>query len=142
MNTTTLASSLRLAISGLYKGLRKTISSMAGCSMTEIETVGHIARHQRIQPTELATLTRVTPQSMSQILTSMEKAGIIRKTPDKEDKRKVYISLSPAGQDLLEQTRYERDAWLKKMIDETLTKEETDILARAIPILNKLANNK
>jgi DNA-binding MarR family transcriptional regulator len=142
MNTTTLASSLRQAISGLYKGLRKTMSSVASCSMTEIETVGHIARHQRIQPTELAVLTRITPQSMSQILTGMEKAGVIKKVAAKEDKRKVYISLTAAGRDLLEQTRYERDEWLKKSIDETLTKEETEILAKAIPILNKLAIKK
>lgn len=142
MNTTILASSLRQVISGLYKGLRKNMSSVAGCSMTEIETVGHIARHEQIQPTELATLTRITPQSMSQILTTMEQTGIIKKTPSKEDKRKVYISLSPAGRKLLEQTRYERDEWLKTTIEDTLTKEETDILAKAIPILNKLATNK
>ncbi len=142
MNTTLLASSLRQAISGIYKGLRKNMPSAAGSSMTEIETVGHIARHRQIQPTELATLARITPQSMSQILTAMEKTGIIKKTPSTEDKRKVYISLSPAGRELLEQTRYERDEWLKKMIDATLTKEETDILAKAIPILNKLATNK
>lgn len=141
-STTTLASSLRQAISGLYKGLRKTMSSVAGCSMTEIETVGLIARHGQIQPTELATLTRITPQSMSQILTTMEKTGIVKKTPAKDDKRKVYISLSAAGRDLLEQTRYERDEWLKTSIEETLTKEEKDILAKAIPVLNKLANNK
>ena len=142
MNTTTLASSLRQAISGLYKGLRKAMSSATDCSMTEIETVGHIARHRQIQPTELATLTRVTPQSMSQILSAMEKGGIVRKTPVKEDKRKVYISLSAAGRDLLEQTRYERDEWLKKSIEEKLTREEKEILAKAIPILDKLANKK
>jgi DNA-binding MarR family transcriptional regulator len=118
------------------------MSSVAGCSMTEIETVGHIARHQRIQPTELATLTRITPQSMSQILTAMEKNGIVKKAAAKDDKRRVFVSLTAAGRDLLEQTRYERDEWLKKSIDETLTKEETDILAKAIPILNKLANKK
>ena len=142
MNTTTLASALRQAVSGIYKGLRKNMSSVAGCSMTEIETVGHIARHQRIQPTELATLTRITPQSMSQILTAMEKIGIVQKAPDTEDKRKVYVSLTTAGHDLLEQTRYERDEWLKKSIEETLAKEEMDTLAKAIPILNKLANSK
>lgn len=142
MNTTALASSLRLAVSGLFKGLRKTASSMEGHSMTEIETVGHIARQQRILPSELAALVKVTPPSMTQILNGMEKEGIIRKTPDKEDKRRVYVSLSAAGQRLIEQTRYERDAWLKKTIEETLTKEEMEILAKAVPILVKLANNK
>ena len=142
MDITTLSYSLRQVISGLYKGLRKNMSSAASYSMTEIETVGHITRHQPIQPTELATLARITPQSMSQIHTAMEKAGVIEKTPAKEDKRRVYISLTPAGHDLIEQTRYERDEWLKKSIEERLTKEETEVLAKAIPILNKLANNK
>jgi len=142
MTTTTLASSLRQAVSGLYKGLRKSMTSVGGCSMTEIETVGHIARHERIQPTELATLTRITPQSMPQILSGMEKNGIVKKSPASDDKRKVYISLAPAGKQLLEQTRYERDEWLSTSIEKTLTKEETGILIKAIPILNKLANKK
>lgn len=118
------------------------MTSVGGCSMTEIETVGHIARHGKIQPTELATLTRITPQSMSQILSGMEKNGIVKKSPASDDKRKVYISLSPQGKQLIEQTRYERDEWLKTAIEETLTKEETEILIKAIPILNKLANKK
>ncbi len=140
METIEIASNLRSVISSLYKGLRKNMSSVAGCSMTEIETIGHLARNKQLLPTELAALVNITPPSMSQILSQMEKVKIIKKTPAKEDKRKVYISLAPAGQKLLEQTRYERDEWLKSTIEESLTTKEKELLVKALPVLNKLIN--
>jgi len=97
MDTIELASSLRSAVSNLHKGLRKQADSVKEYSMTEVETIGHLMRSVSLLPTELATLTRITTQSMSQILKKMEKQGIIKRTPSKEDKRKVYISLTPFG---------------------------------------------
>lgn len=142
MNTTELATDLRVVISSIHKGLRKLSSATEGYSMTEIETVVHVYRNNSLLPSELAQLTRVKTQSMSQILKKLEENGIVKRSPSKEDKRKVYISVTAAGKKMVETTRYERDGWLKGTIEKSLTDKEIDILVKALPVLNKLIASK
>jgi DNA-binding MarR family transcriptional regulator len=142
MDTTTLSTTLRSVVSALHKGLRKQIYSVNSYSMTEIETIGHLVRHPALLPSELAALTRVKTQSMSQILRKMEKTSIIRRTPSKEDKRKVYISLTNSGKKMVEKTKYDKDEWLRAVIERSLSEKEQELLARTLPILQKLIENK
>jgi DNA-binding MarR family transcriptional regulator len=142
MDIPELSSSLRSVISALHKGLRKKIYSVHEYSMTEMETIGHLYRNPSALPTELAAITRVKTQSMSQVLNKLEEQGVITRTPSEEDKRKVYISLTGTGKKLVEKTRYERDELLKDMIEKSLTDKEKDLLVRALPVLRKLVGNK
>lgn len=138
MDIDTLASSLRSTVSALRKRLRKQVYSADTYSITEITTIGLLYREGPLLPSELAAMTKVRPQSMSQILNKIEKRGIIKKTPSETDGRKMYVSLTVAGKKIVEQTRYERDEWLANTIAATLTDEEKNILEEAISILNKL----
>ena len=142
MNSTELSSSLRSVISALHKGLRKQTSAVNTYSMTEMETIGHLCRNPVLLPTELAALTRITTQSMSQILSKMENQKVIKRTPSKEDKRKVYISLTSFGKKMVEKTLYEKDEWLKGIIEQSLTDKERELLSKILPVLNKLADIK
>jgi DNA-binding MarR family transcriptional regulator len=142
MDTTELSASLRSVISALHKGLRRQMGSATQYSMTELETVGHLNRNSSLLPSELAALTRIKTQSMSQILKKMEEQKIIVRTPSSDDKRKVFISLTPYGKKLVEKTRYDRDEWLKETIEKSLTKSEKDLIATALPALKKLAEFK
>lgn len=141
METNELASSLRSVISALHKGLRKQVYSAKTFSLTEIETIAQLVRHNTLLPTELAALTKVKTQSMSQILKKLEAEGIIKRTPSKEDKRKVFISLTNVGKKLIEKTINEKDVWLKGLIKKTLSDKEKEMLAKAVPLLNKLIEN-
>lgn len=138
MDIKELSSSLRINVSGLHKRLRKQMYSVNSYSMTEMETIGHLMRNPTLLPTELAALTRIKTQSMSQILKKMEAQGIIKRMPSKEDKRKVLISLSTSGKKMIEKIMYERDEWLQSKIEETLTEKEKELLAKVLPVLTKL----
>lgn len=142
MDSIELSSSLRAVVSALHKGLRKQVSSVNTYSMTEIETIGYLIRNPFLLPTELAALTRVKTQSMSQILNKMEEQGLIKRTPSKDDKRKVYISLSAFGKKIVDKAKYEKDEWLKNAIERSLTGKEKELLIKALPLLNKLAEAK
>jgi len=142
MDITELSSSLRNAIGALHKGLRKQSQAVNSYSMTETETIGHLFRNPSLLPTELAGLTRVKTQSMSQILKKLEDNGIIKRTPSKDDLRKVYISLTATGKKMVEKTRYERDEWLRGAIEKTLSGKEIELLEKALPVLNKLVDSK
>ena len=139
MSQTRLSSSLRMAVGALHKVLRRQTSLISSYSMTELETISLIARKKSILASELAVLTRITTQSMSQILKKMETQGLIGRTGSEEDKRKMHISLTPAGEKLVKQNRYERDIFLQKRIETLLTEKEVALLEKVVPILDKLA---
>jgi len=142
MDTTELSTSLRSVVSALHKGLRKQMGSATQYSMTELETFGLLNRNSSLLPSELAALTRIKTQSMSQILKKMEENGIILRTPSTDDKRKIFISLTRLGKKMVEKTRYDRDEWLKDTIEKSLTKSEKELIAIALPALKKLAEFK
>ncbi len=142
MDTLELSSSLRTAVSTLHKMLRKQSSTISEYSMTERETIGHLMRNSPLLPTELANLTKVKTQSMSHILNTLEEREMIKRTPSKDDKRKVYISITPAGKKIIEKARYEWDEWLKGIIEKSLSEKERELLIKVIPVLNKLIEAK
>jgi len=142
MDTTELSSSLRAFVSALHKGLRKQLYSVEAYSMTELETIRHLAKNNSLLPSELAALTRIKTQSMSQVLNKLETNGLIKRINSTEDKRKVFISLTDSGIKLVEQARYDRDEWLKDLIEISLTENDKELLSKAIPVLNKLIEIK
>lgn len=142
MNSSELSSSLRAVVSALHKGLRKQMYSVDTYSMTELETIKHIAKNTSLLPSELATLTRIKTQSMSQILNKLEKQDVIKRTTSTEDKRKVSVSLTDSGVKFIEQARYDRDEWLKELIEQSLTEDEKKLLEEALPVLHKLIKIK
>jgi len=142
MNTKELSTSLRTVISSLHKGLRKQLYSTNAYSMTEIDTIRHLYHSTSLLPSELAALTRIKTQSMSQILNKIEKHGVILRTPSETDKRKVYISLSPFGLEMVKKIKYDKDEWLQAAIEKTLTSGEKELLEKALPVLHKLIENK
>ena len=142
MDSTELSSSLRSVVSALYKRLRKQMYSVDTYSMTEIDTIRHLVRNASLLPSELAGLARIKTQSMSQILKKLEEQGVITRTPSQDDKRKVYVSLTPFGRKMVEQTKYDREEWLKGIIDQSLTESEKELLLKALPVLYKLVETK
>ncbi|MDP4291468.1 MAG: MarR family transcriptional regulator [Bacteroidota bacterium] len=129
-------------VSTLHKELRKQLYSVSRFSLTELDTIRYLIRKGSLLPSELAGLTRIKTQSMSQILNKMEEQGVVARTPSEADKRKVYISLTPYGREMVEKNRYERDEWLKGVIEKTLTGDEIALLTRALPVLQKLTETR
>lgn len=139
-STRQLASSLRNTITRLTKKLRKQSSTGERLSLTERSTIAMLDQHKQLLPSELAAMEHITTQSMSQVLNNLHGLGLIIRTASETDKRKVIITLSPLGQELLYQVRNEREEWLNKAIKEICTPEEQAILQQAIGPLTKLVD--
>ncbi|MGM9521788.1 MAG: MarR family winged helix-turn-helix transcriptional regulator [Oscillospiraceae bacterium] len=56
-----------------------------------------LAEHPSITQKELLALQNIQPGSLSEILTKLERKGLITRTKDELDKRKVCVSLTEAG---------------------------------------------
>lgn len=135
-----LASDLRTVVARLIKKLRKQSVTGQLLSLTERSTMALLYQHKQLLPSELASMEKITNQSMSQILHHLLELGFISRTASETDKRKVIISLTEKGEKILLQVRGEREEWLAKAIRETCNKEEEDLLKRAIGPLTKLVD--
>ena len=140
-NTHLLAAELRPVLTRLMRKLRKLSPANTTLSQTE-RSVLVLLEHQQLSSAELAVLEKITPQSMGQILNHLSDLDLIGKTPSPTDKRKIYISLSDAGRDMIQQVRNEREEWLFKAITEVCTDKEQQILKAAIGPLTKLVEYK
>jgi|SRR5882757_4861857 len=133
-----VAASLRTVIHRLVKVLRKQTHNQQMLSLTERSCLGLLYQQEELLPSELAQMEKVTTQSMSQIINHLFKLELIVKTPSGEDKRKVKLSLTPAGKHYIEQLRQEKQEWLARILHEKTTEKEKDTLKEAMNILAKL----
>jgi len=133
-------SELRTVVARLIKKLRKESITGQHLSLTERSTMFLLFQHHELLPSELASMEKITNQSMSQILNHLLELGYIIRTDSETDKRKVIISLTPAGEKILLQVRNERDEWLTKAIEATCTTDEQELLKRAIIPLTKIVD--
>lgn len=134
------ASELRTVITRLIKKLRRQSVSGQHLSLTERSTIALLYQHTALLPSELAAMEKITNQSMSQILNHLLELGYIIRTASKTDKRKVIISLTGAGENVLLQVRNERDEWLTKAIEQTCTEDEKTLLKQALIPLTKIVD--
>jgi DNA-binding MarR family transcriptional regulator len=135
-----LASDLRIVVTRLVKKLRRESVTGQQLSLTERSSMALLYQHKKLLPSELASMEKITNQSMSQILSYLLKLGYITRTTSDIDRRKVIISLTEQGEKTLLQMRNERDIWLARAIRKTCTKEEEILLKQMIGSLTKLVD--
>lgn len=135
-----VASELRTVVTRLIKKLRKKSTTGMTLSLTERSTMALLDQFGELLPNELATMEKITNQSMSQILSHLDELGYINRRTAKEDKRKSVISLSVKGATVLKQVRSERDSWLYQAINNTCSEEEIEILRKALVPLKRLVD--
>ena len=133
---TDLAMELRSAVMRLARRMRR-MRADTSLSLTQLSVLGTLGRHGPMAPGELATHERMQPPSMTRVVNALEEAGYVSRTPHPTDGRQVVVTLSQAGQELLEQDRRQREAWLAQRLQE-LTAEERALLGRAAEVLDKL----
>ena len=137
-----VAGALRTVLHRLIKLLRRETRDEAQLSLTERSTLGLLYQHGELLPSDIARMEKVTTQSMSQIINNLFEIGYISKTPSVEDKRKVLLSLTPAGRAGVEQRRHDKQEWLARALNEKASPEERELVMQAIVVLEKLMDEK
>ena len=138
--TPQLASGLRTIVTRLVKKLRSKSSVSEKLSMTERSVIKLLDEHKELLPSELAAMEKVTTQSMSQILNHLAELNYISRKFSETDRRKVFISLTEAGKELVVQTRSEREEWLQAAIEATFSDEEKELLGKLMGPLTRLVD--
>lgn len=132
-----LATDVRVAVNRLSRTLR---AQKADTTVSDAQ-FSALALLHREGPMSLADLSRhegVTPPSMTKTVTVLIDRGLLTKDDHGDDRRKVLLDPTPAGRDLVVQTRQRRDGWLTPRLAD-LTPGERKTLAAATDIMRRLA---
>ena len=77
---------------------------------------------------------------MAQTITELTGDGLITRRPDPDDRRQTLIELTDIGRNTLARERAHREGWLATAIADGLSEDEQEILARAVPLLGRIAD--
>ena len=137
VDTTMLASRLRLALGHLIRRLR----AEHRFSFSQGSVLGRLDREGSRSIGDLAQVERVRPQSMTQTIADLEADGLIERRADPSDGRRTLVELTEQGLQTLQADRRQRDGWLAHAIAEQMSPREQRQLADALPLLERLAED-
>ena len=140
LDTHQIAATLRLSIGLLLRRMRQIPTDD---ELTLSESAA-LARLDRGGPTTAATLARaeqISPQSMGATLASLESRGLIERAADPDDGRRVILSATDAGLQVLRERRNARTDELARALSSGFSPEELEQLVAAGPLLERLAQS-
>jgi len=136
--TPDLARDLRVVVGQLRRRLRE--QNQAGAlTSSEVVAIGHLERDGPMTVTALARAEGVRSQSMGATIAALEAAGFVVASPHPTDGRQSLISLTSACLHWISASRAAREDWLHQALDDHLSPEEQQQLARAVTLLQRLA---
>ena len=131
-----MAGRLRLALAGLNQLLRKDWP--ADLTPSRLSALITIAAREPLPIGELARRMQVSTPTVSHIVDSLEKQGLISRLPDPHDRRICRLTASEAGGELLEELSRRTTGSLADRIGD-LSPAEQSALAAALPAIEALA---
>jgi DNA-binding MarR family transcriptional regulator len=132
------AGELRALLGRLSRRLRQT-TVVGELTLPQASVLSLLEREGPATPGVLATKERITPQSMGTILVSLEELGLVSRTPDPTDGRRLVISLTEAGRQVILGARRQKEERLAQALATNFTNEEQQVLRAALPLLERLA---
>jgi DNA-binding MarR family transcriptional regulator len=115
------------------------LSSLEKLSFTTLSVLDTLAFSER--PMRLSDLTRteqVTQPAITQLVTRLERDGLVQRRPDPSDGRAVLVHITEAGRRICRSRHDDRTRHLAPLIAR-LTDEQRKALAGALPALTRLA---
>ncbi|GAA1732257.1 MAG: MarR family winged helix-turn-helix transcriptional regulator [Microcella sp.] len=110
-----------------------------GISDSQLGVLWRLASEGRCTPSGLATAEKVSAPSMNRTLNALEASGLVRRDPSDDDARSVWVTITPAGEQVIAETRRLRQQWFHSQL-ETLSDAERSALEEVRPILRRLAD--
>jgi DNA-binding MarR family transcriptional regulator len=129
-----LALALKSTVGALIRAARAT----AQLAPTPAAVLDVLDRHGPMTTADLAAGRGVRHQTMAATVKELIDVGYLAARPDPADARKKLLALTPAGRDALQTDRRDRVAQLAGAIAGTLDDGERRVLARALPLIDRM----
>jgi DNA-binding MarR family transcriptional regulator len=137
----TIASQLRPVLLRLHRYLRNEAHEL-GVTSTQASLLGAIERAPEIGLVELAEREHMSAPTLVSHIDRLEAAGFVaRSRTNPTDRRRVCLTVTEAGSQVVQTLRERRTAWLATRL-ETLSPEALAAVAAAIEPLQQLARSE
>jgi DNA-binding MarR family transcriptional regulator len=125
--TTYLVKQLELAV----RSEMDAITSAFGVTALQFTALSVLARHPGMSSAQLARRSFVSAQAGNEMISILERKELISRTPDSNNRRILRISLTPAGQKLVNECDVYMDELESKMIG-SLSATDVETLRAAL----------
>jgi DNA-binding MarR family transcriptional regulator len=132
-----LAGDLSASLGLLVRRLRQ-VHVDGDLTLSQTSVLVRLERGGPSTPGALATLEQITPQSMGAILAALQESGLVSRSGDPTDGRRVLVSITAAGSESLQGVRDEKARRLARAMTEGFSPAEQRQLIEAIPLLQRL----
>jgi len=139
-DTGQIAATLRLSVGLLLRRLRQ-VPTTDELTLSESAALARLDRGGPATAAALARLEQISPQSMGATLSSLESRALVRRAPDPDDGRRVILSITEPGLELLRERRNARTERLAEALSSGFTRSELEQLMAVAPLLERLAQS-
>lgn len=133
------ASRLRVAI-GAFKRRVREVSAEGELSSPQLTALSRLDRLGSMTTAELARREQISPQAMGTTIASLENLGLVARSADAADARRSILSLTPEGLAAIRSGRNAMVDRITAVLEESFASQETEILAAAAPLIERLAD--
>ncbi|MEU1527966.1 MarR family winged helix-turn-helix transcriptional regulator [Streptomyces fagopyri] len=134
------AEDLMIAVERLVRYVRRSAVT-GGLSTAASSALSRLGREGPQRLTELARAENVSQPNMTQLVTRMERAGLVRRAADHSDGRGVLVEATDDGLDVFRRRRTERADALHRLIED-LTEPEQRAVRVALPALARVIDDR
>jgi DNA-binding MarR family transcriptional regulator len=138
--TQALAGELRISVGLLLRRLRQ-IPVEGELSLPESSALARLDRGGPATASELAKREQISPQSIGATIAALERRGLVERTPDPDDGRRVILSPTEAGTEVLRSRRNAKTELMTAALDAEFSAEELERLRAAAPLVERLAQS-
>ena len=107
-------------------------------TMPELSALVRLDRFGPATNAGLAKAEGITPQAMSTTLGGLERRGLVGRTADPDDGRRILLAVTPEGKRVLAAKRAVRTEQIAAALAQ-LDVQEIEVLRSAVPVLERLA---
>jgi DNA-binding MarR family transcriptional regulator len=114
------------------------LPSIEKLSFTTLSVLHTLSHKSPMRLSELIATEQVTQSAITQLVTRLERDGLVERRPDPSDGRAVLVHITTLGAGIIDSRRSDRIIQIAKLI-EGLAPEERSAIASALPALTRLA---
>jgi DNA-binding MarR family transcriptional regulator len=124
---------------GLLRRRLRASASPAELTFPEVSALARLERGGPATSAELARVEQISPQSMGATLAGLEARGLVARSADPADGRRVVMSVTDAGLQLVNKRRDVRVEQIATAL-EGFTKSEVQRMLATTPLIERLAD--
>jgi DNA-binding MarR family transcriptional regulator len=133
-----MAAELKVVVGRIARRLRQAHAA-GELTLSEASVLSRLDRQGPASPGVLAEEEGVRPQAMAATLAALGQRGLVDRTPDPADGRRVVMSITAAGRALVSDRRSVSVQRIAHVLDDVFTPTERRKLLAVLPLLDRLA---